>query len=165
MSRSTCRITGLLTIYREQEQLARENPISAAALAAAAQGGTSVSQNNIENLLDIDFDGAAPASLQKQPTGGASGLEGLAGTPQRVESPAVSSPQAARGNMDDLMGIFGNGSAAAPTSGGFNQAASGGDDLMNGFAGLDMGGGGGQPPPSEQHSGPKKTNDDILGLF
>lgn len=157
----------LTTRAREQQQLARENPIAAAAVAAAAQGGAPVSQNNMENLLDIDFDGAAPASLQKQPTSGSSGLEGLAGTPQRVASPAANTPQSAvPNNMDDLMGIFGNGGAAAPAStsaGGFGQS-SGADDLMNGFGGLDMGGGSQPPPPGEQ-IGQKKTNDDILGLF
>lgn len=143
----------------EQQQLALENPIAAAAAAAAA-GGAPVAQNNIENLLDIDFDGAAPASMQKEPTSGASGLEGLAGTPQRVESPAVNTPQASRaaGNMDDLMGIFGNG-GSGPTSAG---PPGGADDLMNGFAGLDMSGGSSQPTSSGQA---KKNNEDILGLF
>lgn len=146
-------------MHREQQQLARENPIAAAAAAAAAAGGAPVAQNNIENLLDIDFDGAAPASMQKEPTSGASGLEGLAGTPQRVESPAVNTPQTggAGGNMDDLMGIFGNGgSAPAP--------AGGADDLMNGFASLDMSGGANQQTSSSGQQG-KKNNEDILGLF
>lgn len=117
-------------------------------------------QNNAENLLDIDFDGSAPASLQKAPAGGASGLEGLAGTPQRVASPAS---QAGGGGMEDLMGIFGDGNAngAAPAG------ASGADDLMNGFASLDMNAG--QPPPPQAQlnggAGQRKNNEDILGLF
>jgi AP-1 complex subunit beta-1 len=103
--------------------------------------------------LDIDFDGAAPASMQKQPPGGASGLEGLAGTPQRVASPtAVPQPT---NNMDDLMGIFGSGpSEPAAGSGAV-------DDLMNGFGGLNMGGASQSPPAQQQ----KQSNDDILGLF
>lgn len=128
-----------------------ENPIAAGA-AAAAVSGTGASQSNVENLLDIDFDGAAPASMVKQPVGGASGLEGLAGTPQRVASPTVGQPA---NNMDDLMGLFGGGGdAPAPTSGA--------DDLMNGFSGLDMGGASQPPAQSAQK---KATNDDILGLF
>jgi AP-1 complex subunit beta-1 len=126
-----------------------ENPIAAGAAAAAASG-TGASQSNVENLLDIDFDGAAPASMVKQPTGGASGLEGLAGTPQRVASPTVGQ---AGNNMDDLMGLFGGGGNQEPAP------TSGADDLMNGFSGLDMGSAAQQPAQK------KATNDDILGLF
>ncbi|KAF2436059.1 putative AP-1 adaptor complex subunit beta [Tothia fuscella] len=133
----------------EQKELALENPIAADAAAAAVAGGPQ--QNNMENLLDIDFDGAAPASMVKQPAGGASGLEGLAGTPQRVASPAVGQ---AGNNMDDLMGLFGGGDSAPPPSGGAN-------DLMNGFSGLDMG----SSPAQQQPAKKTATNDDILGLF
>jgi len=94
----------------EAREEARDNPIAAAAVSAAVAGGV---QNNAENLLDIDFDGAAPASLQKAPSSGASGLEGLAGTPQRVGSPTIASPTAQSGGMDDLMGMFGNAQAQA----------------------------------------------------
>jgi hypothetical protein len=132
--------------------MARENPIAAAA-AAAAVSGTTAPQNNVENLLDIDFDGSAPASMQKEPALGATGLEGLAGTPQRVESPVVGVPPAAN-NMEDLMGIFGNGTSQS-------QPQSGTDDLMNGFASLDMGMNS-QPASATPQ---KKTNEDILGLF
>jgi AP-1 complex subunit beta-1 len=94
--------------------------------------------------------------MQKQPPTGASGLEGLAGTPQRVESPAAGAPASAS-NMDDLMGVFGSGGGAPAT-------ASGGDDLMNGFASLDLGG---PSQPQQQMGGTntKKNNEDILGLF
>lgn len=122
-------------------------------MAATAVSGTGASQG-AENLLDIDFDGAAPASLQQKPADGTSGLEGLAGTPQRVASPAVGASQASN-NMDDLMGIFGNsGNEPAAPAGGAN-------DLMNGFAGMDMSGS--QQAPTQQKA--KQTNDDILGLF
>ena len=47
---------------QEQRQDAAENPIAATVAAAAAANGTQ--QNNVENLLDIDFDGAAPASAE-----------------------------------------------------------------------------------------------------
>jgi AP-1 complex subunit beta-1 len=113
----------------------------------------------MENLLDIDFDGAAPASMQKQPSTGESGLEGLAGTPQRVASPATNAPTT---NMDDLLGIFGDGGG-----GGGTQPQMSNDDIMNGFAGLSMGGAS-QPPPASQQldgQGGKKSNQDLLDLF
>ncbi|KAF2402326.1 vesicle coat complex AP-1/AP-2/AP-4, beta subunit [Trichodelitschia bisporula] len=140
----------------EQQQLARENPIAAAA-AAAAVSGSVVPQSNVENLLDIDFDGSAPASLQAQPTGSSTDLEGLAGTPQRVESPAAGLV-GATSNMDDLMGLFGGG-APAPS------ASSGTDDLLGGLSGLNMGAGNQPPPPTQQLAAQKKNTEDILGLF
>ena len=153
----------------EAKQNARENPIAVAAVSAAFATGTPQAQNNAENLLDVDFDGAAPASMQKAPIAGSSGLEGLAGTPQRVASPAVQSPMTAGasggGGMEDLMGMFGNsnGAPAAPMHGGM-----GNDDLMNGFASLDMNSG--QPPPPQNQlngdgGGDRKTKEDLLGLF
>ncbi|KAK5157655.1 adaptin N terminal region-domain-containing protein [Cryomyces antarcticus] len=150
----------------EQQQNARENPIAAAAAAAAVSGGPAPTQNNAENLLDIDFDGAAPASLQKQPISGVSGLEGLAGTPQRVASPAAQSSTAGN-TMDDLMGVFGNGDAAATANGAVGNQGSGMDDLMNGFAGLDTGAMQQPPPPQTQlrQGAGSKNNEDILGLF
>lgn len=129
---------------QEQRQNAVENPIAAG---AAAQDG---SNTNAENLLDIDFDGAAPASADAPPTGGASGLEGLAGTPQRIASPAAGAAPVS--SMDDMMGLF--------------DVNPGQNDVMNGFAGLSMGS---QPPPPQQqlHGGEssKKTNEDLLGMF
>lgn len=140
----------------EAKQNARENPIAAAAVSAAMAGGSAPqAQSNAENLLDIDFDGAAPASLQKAPSMGASGLEGLAGTPQRIASPTVST--GVGGGMEDLMGMFGSTNGAA--AGGMNGNAS--NDMMNGFASLDMNGGQSQNPTS----GGQKTKEDLLGLF
>jgi AP-1 complex subunit beta-1 len=104
-------------------------------------------------LLDIDFDGSAPASMQKEPAIGATGLEGLAGTPQRVESPAAGVPAVAN-NLNDLLGVFGDGSSKS-------QPPTGTDDLMNGFASLDMGASN-QPIAAAPQ---KKNNEDILGLF
>ena len=128
-------------------QDARENPIAAAAAAAAVSGGAAPTANNAENLLDFDFDGAAPASAQKTPSAGSSGLEGLAGTPQRVESPALQSHPASMtpaNNLDDLMGVFGAGES---------QAGNGSADLMNGLGGLQIA------------DAAAKKNEDILGLF
>lgn len=138
---------------QEQRQNAVDNPIAAAVV--AAQNGTP--QTNAENLLDIDFDGAAPASADAPPSGGASGLEGLAGTPQRVASPPVGAPAGAS-SMDDMMGLF-------DMNGGSSSSGAVQNDLMNGFAGLDLNSA--PPPPQTQlHGGEqKKTNEDLLGMF
>lgn len=153
---------------QEQRQNAVENPI-AAAVAAVANGAPT--PNNAENLLDIDFDGAAPASADLPPSAGASGLEGLAGTPQRVSSPAAGA--AGGSSMADMMGLF---DAPAPAPGPAAGAVAGGmgmgDDMMNGFAGLDLSGTS-QPPSAHAQlhqsggaaGGGKKTNEDLLGMF
>lgn len=152
------------THLREQRENARENPIAAAA-AAAAVSGQAAPQSNIENLLDIDFDGSAPASLQKQPPSGQSGLEGLAGTPQRVASPAPNA--ASTSTMDDLLGLgFGeSGPAASP-------ATMSNEDIMNGFSSLNLGSTNQPPPPNQQMggqsgsgSGQKKSSQELLDLF
>ncbi|KAE8548687.1 hypothetical protein EYB25_009068 [Talaromyces marneffei] len=162
----------------EQLQNARENPLAAAAAAAAVSGATppAQSQTNAENLLDIDFDGSAPASAQKEPPSGMSGLEGLAGTPMRTESPAVgSSTTQQSNNLDDLLGVFGNDSSSNSNFaalGGLGTSSGGGggfggsndDDLMNGFQSLNVSNPT-SPPPQQQQAGGKKTNDDLLGLF
>lgn len=144
----------------EQQEEARENPIAAAAAAAAVSGQT---PTNIENLLDIDFDGSAPASLQKQPTQGESGLEGLAGTPQRVASPATNASTQPQSNMDDLLGLFGDGGGGGAHA---SSAPMSNDDIMNGFAGMSIQTN--QPPPATQQLGnepSKKSNQDLLDLF
>lgn len=136
-------------------QNARENPLAAAAAAAAVSGAPPSSQANNENLLDIDFDGAAPASAQKSPIPGLSGLEGLAGTPQRIASPNVTDTSTS--NLDDLMGLS-NGMASM----------NGNQDVLGGFGGLDLGAASQPPPPGQQLSGgqaAKKTNEDLLSLF
>jgi len=150
----------LIQDLREQMQNARENPLAAAAAAAAVSGGPPPAQTNNENLLDIDFDGAAPASTQKSPAAGMSGLEGLAGTPQRVGSPGAAErtmpPTSGGNNLDDLMGL----------SNGMGQTNGNYQDVMSGFAGLDMSASAQPPPPQQQSAdGGKKTNEDLLGLF
>lgn len=142
----------------EQMQNARENPLAAAA-AAAAVSGAPPPQANAENLLDIDFDGAAPASAQKSPTSGMSGLEGLAGTPLRVNSPAADGPKMpSAGNLDDLMGLANGG------AGGFANGMSN-EEVLGGFANLDVRAASQPPPVGQQLQGGKKTNEDLLGLF
>lgn len=145
---------------QEQRQNAAENPIAASVAAAAAQarGGVADAAPNIENLLDIDFDGAAPASSSQD-------------TPDRGPSPAVGAG-AASGSMADMMGLF-----DAPAGGATMGAPSGGmGDLMNGFASLDLMGPATAPPPAAQQlqqglgaaSGArqqKKDSEDLLGLF
>jgi AP-1 complex subunit beta-1 len=136
-------------ILEQRENLA-ENPSVASAVAAAQANGTAP-RSNIENLLDIDFDGGAPASMEQS---------SATATPDRVQSP-VSATQG--GGMADMMGLF-----DAPVS----QPASvggGANDLMNGFAGLDLSGSSAPPPPSQQlgqsETAPKKDSEDLLGLF
>lgn len=149
----------------EAAQNALENPLAAAAAAAAVSGQGSTVQSHAENLLDIDFDGAAPASMQKAPMGGASGLEGLAGTPMRVASP-TNEPAPVGGGMEDLMGIFGSSSSAAPAAqSGPAAGGSGSDDLLDGFASMNMNTSQPPPPQTQLDGGGKKANEDILGLF
>lgn len=151
---------------REQLQNAREDPLAAAAAAVSGTTPSAQAASNIENLLDIDFDGTAPASARSDPLSGTSGLEGLAGTPVRVHSPVAGAP-AASNNLDDLLGVFGGGEGVetAAGAGGFvgsSQGHGGNVDLMNGFAGLDLSNEmTAKPPPG----GPKKTNEDIMSLF
>jgi len=144
---------------QEQQQDVIDNPIAAATI-VAQQNGTS---QNAENLLDIDFDGAAPLSSDTLPVAGTSGLEGLAGTPQRVASPSAGAPSGG-GSMADMMGLFDTGAPQANAGGNYGQ-----NDFTNGFAGLDLGGGGSQPPAPQtqlqQQGGQKKTNEDLLGMF
>ncbi|KZF21877.1 putative AP-1 adaptor complex subunit beta [Xylona heveae TC161] len=141
----------------EQMQNARENPLAAnaAATAAAVVSGGPAPTANAENLLDIDFDGAAPASAQKQPQPGLTGLEGLGGTPVRIDTPASNNA------LDDLMGVFGSSGGAAPPAAAAAAAAA-----PNGGAGQGQGQGqaGGQQQQQQQQQ-PKKNNEDILGLF
>jgi AP-1 complex subunit beta-1 len=87
-----------------------------------------------------------------------SGLEGLAGTPVRVASPAAGTPSAqASNNLDDLLGVFGDSGSAQPSSSGANSS---GADIMNGFSGLDLSG---NAPAQDNQA--KKSNDDIMSLF
>ncbi|KAK2590824.1 beta-adaptin [Conoideocrella luteorostrata] len=153
---------------QEQRQNAADNPIAASVAAANGSGGNA-SQNNIENLLDIDFDGAAPASHEQQ---------SATATPDRIASPAGGAPS---GGMADMMSMF----DAPPTGASSNGGAvalppSSGNDLnnlMSGFDGLNFGdsSNSSQPLPAAmqlnnaQGSGstqtPQKDNDDLLGLF
>jgi AP-1 complex subunit beta-1 len=138
---------------QEQRQEAVDNPIAAASM-VNAQNGTP----NNDNLLDIDFDGAAPASAEAPPSAGASGLEGLAGTPQRVASPAARAA-APSSSMNDMMDLF-------DMNGQSSGVGSAQNDILNGFAGLDLTGAS-QPPPAQTqlHGQGKKTNEDLLGMF
>lgn len=146
---------------QEQRQEAAENPIAASV--AGSQNGAA-GQNNIENLLDIDFDGAAPASQEQN---------SASATPERVASPA--SGTAPSGGMADMMGLFDAPPPPQQQQSGFGGAGGGMNDIMNGFDGLDLSGSSQPPPASVQlgHAGgsagaeQKKgsNNDDLLGLF
>lgn len=147
-----------LAAIQEQRQNAAENPIAAAAAAAAA-GST---QNNLENLLDIDFDGAAPASAD---TG--------TGTPDRMASPpsagGVGRPPANSSSIADMMGLFD--APPAPPAGAPSTTGGGMGDLMNGFAEMDISGNSAPPPAGQQlgHAAPEQKSasagEDLLGLF
>ena len=110
--------------------------------------------------MDIDFDGGAPASARKDGSGGMSGLDGLAGTPVRVQSPVAGSPAPqATNNLDDLLGVFGDAGATQLSSNANGSGAA--NDVMNGFSGLNLSGDAG----SSANNQGKKTNEDILSLF
>ncbi|CAK7270055.1 beta-adaptin [Sporothrix epigloea] len=144
---------------QEQRQDAAENPIaaSAAAVAAAANGGPAPPQGNVENLLDIDFDGAAPASAEA----------GSTGTPERSVSPAVATGSNQPQGLADMMGLF----DAAPANSGSPAPPPGMNDMLGGFGALDLSSGAGASapsPPSAQLQQQRRGgagNDDLLGLF
>lgn len=145
---------------QEQRQNAADNPIAASV--AGGQNGTPA-QSNIENLLDIDFDGAAPASQEHN---------SASATPERVASPAGGTTPS--GGMADMMGLFDAPPPPPQQQNSFAGASGGGmNDIMNGFEGLDLSGSS-QPPPASVQLGhgaggaeQKKVsnNDDLLGLF
>jgi AP-1 complex subunit beta-1 len=127
---------GLMKLaIKEQRENAAENPI---------QVNTSMKQSNIENLLDIDFDGGAPASMQAQ-----SG--GLADLMSGGES-GVQSPVGGGSNLDDLLSLGMGGGMAVQQ----------GNGLSAGLGDLDISGTSTSPQPG---GASKKTNQDILGLF
>ncbi|RDA91307.1 hypothetical protein CP533_6313 [Ophiocordyceps camponoti-saundersi (nom. inval.)] len=137
----------------EQRQNAAEDPI--AATMAAANGATGgAPRSNLENLLDIDFDGAAPASHEQQSASAGA-------TPDRVASPTAASG----GGMADMMSML-DAPASTPSGGGGGM-----NDLMGGFEGLNFGGSGSsQPLPAamqlqSQGTQEKKDSDDLLGLL
>ncbi|GAO19563.1 hypothetical protein UVI_02062270 [Ustilaginoidea virens] len=153
---------------QEQRQNAADNPIAASVAATANGSGSSATQNNVENLLDIDFDGAAPASHEQQ---------SATATPERMASPAGG---ASSGSMADMMSMFDAPAASGGSSSGAGAAlpgsGSGMNDLMSGFDGLNFGdAGSAQPLPpamqmqSMQASGrgqtQQKDSDDLLGLL
>lgn len=90
----------------EQRALAQDG--AAAAAVGAASGGV-----NIENLLDIDFDGAAPASAAAN-TDNLNDLDGLFGhNDGNTDAAASAASGAAPGasSMNDIMSLFGSGGA------------------------------------------------------
>lgn len=150
---------------QEQRQNAAENPIAASVAAANANGsGSAQPQSNIENLLDIDFDGAAPASQEQN---------SASATPDRVASP---SGGAASGGMADMMSML---DAPAPSNNAGQGMGGGMADMMSGFEGMNFGaassdplpaamqlqGGSSQPPQQQQQQQQQKDSDDLLGLL
>ena len=158
--------------------------MSSPAVPQIGQGGGG--GGGAENLLDMDFDGAAPAALTKTSAmGSSSGLAGLGLSDERVSSPlagnVITASQQQMGGMEDLMGMFGNSGSAAfgdvTTGGGGAGLGLTGNELLDGFAGLDMASRTQPPPPLQQLSDAnansagagagagKKTNEDLLGMF
>jgi len=140
----------------EQEQNALDNPLAAAAAAAAVSGKALPQQTTAENLLDIDFDGAAPASSVKE---AGSGLEDLAGTGMQLPEHSKQNS-----NTNDLADIFGGSNGTAmPQQSGHN-------DLMGGFASLNMRGAK-EPPPALQQlhgsaaGGKASAGNDLVDLI
>ncbi|KAG5970131.1 AP-1 complex subunit beta-1 [Claviceps cyperi] len=129
---------------QEQRQNAVENPI-----AASVGSGGNTSQNNVENLLDIDFDGAAPASHEQK---------SASATPDRMASPSGGAPS---GGMADMMSMFdappadaGGSVTAAVTSSGNGMS-----DLMSGLDGLNFGGNGSSSLPSSATMQPSSSQE------
>lgn len=143
---------------QEQLENLEENPIAASvATTNAANGSGGASQNNLENLLDIDFDGAAPASAEHN-----LGMPDRSGTPS---APAVASAGGSS-SMADMMDLFGGDGPAPATT---QSPPPGMGSMMGGFAALDIGATSQPPPPQQQlgkkASDPKSGSDDLLGLF
>jgi len=148
---------------QEQRQDAVENPIAASVAARAGSNGQP--QSNVENLLDIDFDGAAPASQDQggSGSGAGAGSGGMADMMGLFDAPAPSSSSQPPGSGMDMLG------------GGASSSGGGMNDMMNGFAGLDFGGQSSSEPlpaamqlqQAQQPAAEKKdnNNDDLLGLF
>jgi AP-1 complex subunit beta-1 len=159
---------------REQRENAADNPIAASVAAVTNGGNGQATQNNTENLLDIDFDGAAPASQE---------ANSATATPDRIASPASGAPS---GGMADMMSMFdapppssngGGGAPMSPSAGVGGGGGGGMSDMMNGFEGLNFGGQQSTAPlpaamqlqqgaqSGQQPPGPKKDSDDLLGLL
>ena len=90
-----------------------------------------------------------------------SGLEGLAGTPQREPSPPTSNNSYPHSNnLDELMGF----------SNGLSSPSNGSQGVLAGLADLDLSAPSHPPPPKQQlaagqTTSGKKTNEDLLALF
>ena len=97
---------------REQRQNAADDPI-AASVAAANGAGKNKSQNNVENLLDIDFDGAQPASQEQN---------SRTATPDRIASPAGGAASAGKNTGLGQIGIAGNLIHELESEGGLSSA-------------------------------------------
>lgn len=137
---------------QEQRENAVENPIAASTVVS--------SQNNADNLLDIDFDGTVPASPGIPVSTNRFEGEALAVTTKTLSIPKSDAAPASSG-LNDMMGLFDLNVHSPPDT---DAAASsvGLGDLSHGFSGLDVGD---QNVPQQGKTEPKMGNDDLLGIF
>lgn len=131
---------------QEQRQNAVENPIAANVVGPV--------NNNAENLLDIDFDGAAPASTDAP----IFGLDNVIGTSH--DNKPVTNIAQTSSSVDDMMGLFDMTSSYEPSTS--TQADVIQADLSNKFGGLDLRGTQSSVQPDSK---PKDNNHDLLGIF
>ncbi|CAN6629168.1 AP-1 complex subunit beta-1 [Trichomonascus vanleenenianus] len=129
----------------EQQQLAKED-----AIAAAATSGTVV---NGENLLDLDFD--VPASTPASPP--ASSLTDLGDIFASSPSPPPTTTTTSSKATQDILSMFDSPPTAPPTS------APQTNNLDLGFDGLSLGGQ--QQPQQQQQQKNNSASDDLIGLF
>lgn len=109
------------------------------------------SQNNVENLLDIDFDGSAPASMQKENHPIPSALDIQNNESKQPIAPSAAPNQSAN-NLDDLMDVFGTN-----TTGQDNFAT---NNVVNALADLNVG-----PVQPNLQVENRKNKDNIMDLF
>ncbi|CCU75804.1 AP-1 adaptor complex subunit beta [Blumeria hordei DH14] len=126
---------------QEQRENAVENPIAASTVVS--------SQNNADNLLDIDFDGTVPVS------------PGIPVSTNRFRTEALATRAPASSGLNDMMGLF-DLNVQSPTTTDAPMSSVGLGDLSHGFSGLDLGG---QTVPQQGGAESKTGNDDLLGIF
>ncbi|CAD6503076.1 BgTH12-02746 [Blumeria graminis f. sp. triticale] len=137
---------------QEQRENAVENPIAASTVVS--------SQNNADNLLDIDFDGTVPVSPGIPVSANRFKAEALAVTTKGLSIPKSEAAPASSG-LNDMMGLF-DLNVHSPPDTNAPMSSVGLGDLSHGFSGLELGG---QTVPQQGGAESKTGNDDLLGIF